>query len=113
MDGIQADKWVRIMCDYSADGVWRKDGAGTSAEELPISSALLARLRAWQETYERLDPVFPEGRDLTAEIAAFSEDGRQIARAVKWELPDWTIVYFDEERSGSHIPREVFEYEIK
>ena len=30
------------------------------------------------------------------DLEAFAAEGRAIARAVKAELPDWSIVYFDE-----------------
>jgi hypothetical protein len=36
-------------------------------------------------------------------------------RKVKRQMPDWTVVYFDEEASAKHkesTPRDAFEYEI-
>lgn len=109
MSQIQKDKWVRIMADYCADGVWQKDGAGTTADDLPVPSGLIERLRTWQRKFDGDDQVKePE----------FSLEGLLIAKEIKGHLPDWTIVYFDnaaverlnpqwdvEDRSG-------FEYEV-
>ena len=49
------ERWVRIMCDYAADGVWHKDGAGDCADALPIPADLVARIRRWQDCYETSD----------------------------------------------------------
>jgi hypothetical protein len=104
------ERWVRIMCDYSADGVWHKDGSGDSADELPIDRELIERIRRWQDWYETgLDA------DSKFDVAAFSAEGLAIARSVKAALPDWTIIYFDEAalRSADRdSPRHTFEYEV-
>lgn len=107
---LQDDKWVRVMADYCTDGVWQKDGAAASADELPISQPLRHRLRAWQSRYDGDEP--PQEPE-------FSADGLMIAKDIKTELPDWTIIYFDEAKSQG-IPlwpvlkdRTRFEYEVK
>jgi hypothetical protein len=52
-------------------------------------------------------------------VRVFSEQGLEIARDLKRELPDWTVVYFDEERNNESIwlggpeDRSYFEYEIQ
>lgn len=33
-------KWVRVMCDVSCEGIWRKDGCPAFLDELSISEAL-------------------------------------------------------------------------
>lgn len=110
MNKLKRDKWIRIMSDYCADGVWQKDGAGTSADELPVPKPLIARLRAWQELYTSEEVDEP----------AFSIEGLLIAQEVKKALPDWTVIYFDNAAAdgvrGSWIPgqdRSAFEYEIR
>jgi hypothetical protein len=104
------ERWVRIMCDYSADGVWHKDGAGDSADKLPLERTLIERIRRWQDWYEtQLD-------DANFDVNAFSAEGLSIARAVKNSLPDWTVIYFDEAelaRASPGAPRSVFEYEVR
>lgn len=112
---LVAHRWVRIMCDYCADGVWDRDGAGCMLHDLPASPGLLERIREWQNLYERKDCD-----DLVIEwehCHRFSEEGLAIARAVKAELPDWTVVYYDETAGEeaaktAEAPRAVFEYEI-
>lgn len=100
------EPWVRIMADYCADGVWDRDGVGFSADDLPISSALRARLRAWQKRFD-LDQEPPDRE-------SFSAEGRDVAECIKRELPDWTVVYFDEAKAvdRGNAERFVFEYEI-
>jgi hypothetical protein len=98
------DRWVRIFCDYSADPVWAKDGGGCDLEDLPVSASLAARLRAWARRYERKDSGllvidWDEG-------PAFTAEGLAIAKAVKAELPDWTVIYLDEAALEAGWPRE-------
>jgi uncharacterized protein YfaT (DUF1175 family) len=107
-----AHKWVRILADSCADGVWVRDGGATSADQLPVSQDLIDRIRQWQAWYDR------DQNDwglFNGDVEAFSNEGREIARAVKAALPDWTVVYFDEAASASasdDAPRAVFEYKV-
>ncbi|MDO9709847.1 hypothetical protein [Paracraurococcus lichenis] len=107
-------RWVRIMVDYCADGVWHPDGCAGHAEELPVDAGLIARIRRWQEWYdtESKDYLPPEERTGQFDLAAFAAEGLAIARAVKAALPDWTVIYFDEAACRLDAPRESFEYEI-
>lgn len=111
------EKWVRVMCDFSAEGVWAKDGAGISMDELPISREIKQRLLEWQEWFERDYENYlpPSQRTTNFDAAHFSRVGLEIAKAIKAELPDWTVVYFDEERSSAgdrSSDRASFEYEV-
>lgn len=116
---IGREKWVRIMCDYCADGVWAKSGGGFDASELPISPGLLERLREWQRWYERRDCSDPDW----LELDAFCTEGERIAHAVKAELPEWTVVYYHEAKADAFlkdiapvdyvkVSRDAFEYEV-
>lgn len=107
--------WVRIMCDYCADPVWARGGGNCDLESLPVSPGLIDRLRAWARLYK--------GKSSSTGVLnwrhrrQFSEEGLAIAEAVKAELPDWTVVYHDEEMCEETVwtdgtPRSVFEYEI-
>jgi len=100
-------RWVRIMCDVCADGVWDIEGASAGADDLPITLDLLSRLWAWQAWYDR---DYDE-EDHSFDREAFAAEGLATARAVKAELPDWTVIYFDERRLGGQ-PRSAFEHEI-
>jgi hypothetical protein len=110
---LAADRWVRIMADYCADGVWARDGCGGCADELPVDPALIARIRAWQEWYDTKAADFESPSPF--DVKAFAAEGLAIARAVKAALPDWTVMYFDEAALPANlegVARHVFEYEI-
>jgi hypothetical protein len=77
------------MADYGAAGVWDHDGTPLDPTELPLSAKLRARLARWCAHFEK---SFERDIDLDA----FAAEGRAIARAVKSELPAWSIVYFEE-----------------
>lgn len=101
-------KWVRVMADYCADGIWGKDGAGVPADDLPVPAALKDRLAAWQDAFDSDDIREPE----------FSIEGLLIAQEIKKALPDWTVVYFDSAASDriemwTGGDRSQFEYEVK
>lgn len=112
------DKWLRVMCDYEADGLWRKDGDSIGADSVPISVDLRRRLAAWQDWFERDYESYlpPCQRTKNFDFDAFSREGLEIAKAIKAELPDWTVVYFDEAKSRewarTNDERAPFEYEV-
>lgn len=117
-------RWVKIMCDYRAEGIWDIEGVCLGPECLPIDQHLMDRIYAWQATFDALeemildqdgssgDPVFDEA------FEAIGEVGLHCARAVKRALPDWTVVYWDERLYRAHLrgsrlgPEPSFQYEI-
>lgn len=88
------ERWVRIFCDYSADPVWAKSGGNCDLSNLPVSETLASRMRAWADHYERM-PLSGGVLDWCDGRAHVAE-GLEIARAVKRELPDWTVIYLDQ-----------------
>jgi hypothetical protein len=82
-------RWVRVMADYGSAGLWDHDGAPLNPNRLPLSPKLRERLARWCVRFQR---SFEREIDLDT----FAAEGRAIARAVKTELPDWSIVYFDD-----------------
>jgi len=80
---------VRLMADYGAAGVWDHDGEPLNPDRLPLSPKLRDRLARWRARFQT-------SFDREIDLDAFAAEGRAIARAVKAELPDWSIVYFDE-----------------
>lgn len=109
-------KWVRVMCDYEADGVWDKEGCGVSADDLPVSAATRAQLRAWQHDYSMRCDDHHDPAVRVFDNAAHAAAGLPIAQAIKRELPDWTVIYFDWRNirrpySGEQ-DRSEFEYEL-
>ncbi len=108
------ERWVRIMCDFSAEGVWHRNGAAGSLEGLPLSVGLQTMIRIWQAWYELSDLSDAASAEVF-DVAAHAAFGLCIARMVKRQLPAWTVVYHDENRSGGWQPgqpRDAFEYEI-
>jgi hypothetical protein len=112
-------KWVRLMCESTADGIWDWEGRANSLDDLPVGENLKQRIIAWQEAYEKLDEDWHEQRPV--DWSKFSVEGLEIAKSVKLSLPDWTVIYFDERKffeksKGDDVlqkrPRSYFEYEI-
>ena len=105
-------KWVRIMGDYSADPLWGPDGTMGYLEDLPVTQELRQCLRDWVEVYDLQDEPTSSA---PFDVAAFSRAGRDLAREVKRQLPDWTVVYYDAAAAAkcpADGPRHSFEYEI-
>jgi hypothetical protein len=90
-------KWVRVLADYSTEGIWYQDGCPASADALPVSDALRVRLLAWSLAYEDCEDYLPADRRTAPgfDIATHAAEGLEIAKAIKRELPDWTVIYFD------------------
>ena len=121
---LVADRWVRVLADYSCEGVWQKDGIPADIDELPVSDELRKQFLAWQEEYNRLWDIYLEDEEYRPEPFpgwnAFSAWGLELAKAVKVQLLDWTVIYYDEEKSwessyddtGKRKPRSYIEYEI-
>jgi Uri superfamily endonuclease len=107
--------WVRIMSDYSCDGVWNRAGCSVELEELPVEEALRDRIRLWRAHYDAHDDTEGDMPDLED----FAEEGKAIAEAVKGRLPEWTVVYFDDAKHRRYLKARRygkaardFEYEI-
>ena len=107
--------WVRVMCDYCAEGLWDDEGAPLSPDVLPLSDGLKRQILSWQDDFERLSD------DTETEFQDFCVKGLQIATRIKGELPDWTVIYHDPRRYPKPSPktaaeieavRSQFEYEI-
>ena len=60
-----------------------------NSARLPLSPKLRARLARWCARFQK-------SFETEIDLDAFAAEGRAIARAVKAELPAWSIVYFDE-----------------
>jgi hypothetical protein len=114
------DKWVRVMADHSSDGLWDRDGVMFGAEDLPVSNGLSQRLAAWCLQYEDNTDYLPDDHPdrKPFNYAPFATDGREIALAIKAELPDWTVIYFDEAQleaamaASNTADRTLFEREV-
>lgn len=98
---LVTERWVRIMGDNGCDAVWDKDECAVSVDDLPVANGLRREILDWQLEYSRLWDLYHE-----VEIAdwpasnwhAFSVQGLQLAKAVKAQLPDWTVIFVDKEK---------------
>ncbi|MDE2577990.1 MAG: hypothetical protein KGL46_04215 [Hyphomicrobiales bacterium] len=107
-DILNREKWVRVMCDYYAEGVWDAAGRACSAQNLPVSQDIRNMLLGWQAWFDWHDPAPPSARVGQFDHAAHNAFGLFIARRIKEALPDWTVVFFDELKGD----RDSFQYEI-
>ncbi len=90
--------------------LWGPDGTMEYLADLPVSDDLRAGLQTWEAWVDLHSLDNPE-----FDKAAFSRRGLELAREVKSQLPEWTVVYFDEAAAAGKAPgasRETFEYEI-
>ena len=82
-------KHLCLMADYGAAGVWDQVGKPLDPAKLPLSAKLRERLARWCDRFQ-------ESFDAEIDLDSFAVESRAIARAIKAELPTWSIVYFDE-----------------
>jgi hypothetical protein len=92
-----------------------------SAGDPPISDRLRERLQDWNWWYTEFYGV-TDLDDPHDDLAEFSAIGLDLARKVKLELPDWTVVYSDRgaanrvrdlsRRFGVELPRCTWEYVV-
>jgi hypothetical protein len=100
---------LHLMADYGSAGVWDHDGAPLDPDKLPLSPKLRARLARWSARFQK-------SFETEIDLDAFAAEGRAIARALKAEFPDWTIIYFDEAaaaRANYRGARAEYEVEIQ
>jgi hypothetical protein len=99
---------LRMRADYGCAGLWDQDDRPLDPTKLPLSQKLRERLARW---CARFQASFENEINLDT----FAAEGRAIARAMKRELPDWSIVYFDEAaaaRAEYRGPHSTYEDEI-
>jgi len=91
------EKWARIAADYGGTCVWYRNGVGTCAEELPVNPGLIQALDGWCAWYgcdsEEEIPRHARNPELKFNPWAHRSAGIVLAREVKRQLPDWTIVF--------------------
>jgi len=96
-----AGQFVRVDCDFGADGLWDEVGAAFYPENLGLSPALCLALRAWQLHHDEAATVI-SGNPFNEE--AHGAIGRQIAALVQQERPDLRVVYAgDVPYPGDHL----------
>lgn len=98
------DNFVRVDCDFAADGLWTRRGAAIQPEALELSPALCLALRAWQAHYEELCWQV-EREKPHFDFALHDTIGRQIAELVRGERPDLHVVYRGDEPYPGDVKR--------
>lgn len=88
------EKYLRIMPDYYATGVWNFDGINCRYSKFPLSAYTVSLIEVWVEWYNWQDSVTDEFRKCTEE--QFLTLGNLIFERAMAELPDYTIEYFPE-----------------
>lgn len=84
--------FIRLMADYSSDGVWNERGSMMDRDDLPISDGLKADIGQWCLDYEKSQFYkAPEDRTVEFDTAAFNARGEDLARRLCVQLPGWTI----------------------
>jgi hypothetical protein len=92
------DNYIKLMADYTSTGLWDIRGRSVDPSYLPVSDELHERIARWTDAYELNDDYLPEEfRSGKFNTLQFSNEGANIARSIKIELPHWTVTYFDEE----------------
>lgn len=110
------EKYIRVMADYCSAGLWGYDGIMVEAIDLDLPNTIAKRLDAWQRWHDRDNQDYLEEsvRSKEFDTMTFSLEGLRIAQAIKAYLgDDWTVIYFDEEKSlAPNVDRSVYEYEV-
>ena len=89
------DKYL-VMGGDLTHCLWTHTGGLAFYEDLPITDALKARLKAWEEWAFDYEDFLPRERQAPFDLEGFTASGLDIARFLKAELHDWTIIYCDE-----------------
>lgn len=87
------EKWVRLECDYYSSGLWDNTGCNVRFRGVPVSADTAFELGAWQAAFDLLD----EGERGEFDRARHSDHGLYIARLVKEDLPEWTVMFNGQE----------------
>jgi len=91
------NRWIRVFVHDQGYGVWDSDNNPIDPDVLPISADLETVLGEWMGQYwNRREPM------TTAQLEEFSQKGLIVARALKTELPTWTIIYYDDAAAARH-----------
>lgn len=104
--------YVKLMADYCSSGLWNKAGANIDPSEVPINDELKERLELWCRWYEK-NPGYLEPKEKAKgypeyffDTAAFSREGRLIAKEMRKQLPNnWVIEYVNEDKLETAVTK--------
>lgn len=94
----ETPKYLKLMADYCADGVWAKEGYALGLDDIPISQSLKDIIAAWSTYYDcTCQDYLPKNeRTKYFDTRGFNREGQRILRKLIEELPGWTIVHHKE-----------------
>ncbi len=96
-EGADPAKYVKLMADYSSDGVWASSGAMMDRDSLPIGQDLKDAIERWCLDYEKSQfYLSPDDRTVDFDVTSFNARGEELAKQLSRELPGWTVVHFPE-----------------
>jgi hypothetical protein len=98
------EKYIRVIPDYMSNGIWHRNGIHAEPDELPVSDSCV-RDRPYGRTGTTSATIsYPSQNARTVSTGvAFTKEGLAIAFAIKAALPDWTVVWLDEQKLGEAI----------
>ncbi|MCK8637267.1 hypothetical protein CO583_07000 [Parasaccharibacter sp. TMW2.1882] len=89
------DKCLVLGGDLT-EAVWTSNGQPILLEDLPITDQLRTRLDKWIRLTDDFEYYLPKKDRTPFDLKGFAATGLTIAKDLKGELPDWTILYCDE-----------------
>jgi hypothetical protein len=95
------ERWLHLSSFNDGDGLHDRENRAADIIAVPISEALRERLMRWSGmVLYRPNPIGLSHEEYEAINAPLDAEGLAIARALKAELPDWTIYYYDHEAAA-------------
>ena len=96
------ERWLQLSCYNEGDGLHDRNGNVVDISTLPISEALRQRLMRWSGMLlYRPDPTGMSHDEYEAASQPIEAEGLATARALKAELPDWMVYYYDHEAAAA------------
>lgn len=98
---MEQKRKIKLMTDYECWCLWDLDDpTNIDPETLPLSQSLKSDLGKWERAYSATlnhDDPLASGFPTEADSIEFNEQGWRLWERLKEELPDFQVVYFDNE----------------
>ena len=117
-----SDRWIQLSPGLSNNGLRGKGGEPIDPAALPISDELRERLAAWcaglwsvlaDDANTGIARTAAGREKAWAMIESVDREGFGVAHALKAELPDWTVYYYDAATvANEHFGRPASEFGV-
>ena len=95
---LNTKKYLKVMADYCSTGLWNEEGFNVEISNHHLSLKSRTLLEAWCNLYETNDDYLPEEEQSGSfDMGSFCKKGFLVASLIKRDLPDYKIVYFNEQ----------------